>query len=75
MTSVRLTVNPSSVRDEKPTCPICGRAVKLNELVRSAHHVLGCHGCYSRQEVEEAAERQQDRHMNRPSIMVTRRIA
>jgi hypothetical protein len=27
-------------------CPHCGEAVKLNELVRSAHHVLGCRYCY-----------------------------
>lgn len=27
-------------------CPHCGARVKLNELVRSARHILGCVHCY-----------------------------
>lgn len=27
-------------------CPYCPRKVRLNELVRSAHHILGCRYCY-----------------------------
>ena len=30
------------------TCPFCQRPVKLNELIRSAHHVLGCVNCYGK---------------------------
>ncbi len=36
-------------RQEKPMeCPICQAQVKLNEIVRSAHHILGCHYCYGK---------------------------
>ena len=27
-------------------CPLCGQSCKLNEIVRSAYHVLGCKRCY-----------------------------
>ncbi len=29
-------------------CPMCGETVKLNELVRSPYHVLGCKRCYGK---------------------------
>lgn len=28
-------------------CPFCNRPVKLNEIVRSADHILGCRYCYA----------------------------
>lgn len=27
-------------------CPQCGERVKLNEIIRSAYHILGCVYCY-----------------------------
>ena len=30
------------------TCPFCQRTVKLNEIIRSAHHDLGCVNCYGK---------------------------
>ena len=29
-------------------CPVCLSDAKLNELVRSAYHVLGCVACYGK---------------------------
>jgi hypothetical protein len=31
---------------DRTQCPFCPRKVKLNELVRSAYHVLGCRYCH-----------------------------
>ena len=36
------------------TCKHCQRTVKLNEIVRSAHHDLGCVNCYGKPEGESA---------------------
>lgn len=34
-------------RVAEPTrCPICGLPCKLNEIIRSAYHVLGCVRCH-----------------------------
>ena len=42
------------------TCPFCQRPVKLNLIIRSAHHDLGCVDCYGKPEaatpVMEAAK-------------------
>lgn len=27
-------------------CPFCNEQVKLNELVRSTYHIIGCVKCY-----------------------------
>lgn len=27
------------------TCPFCKKSVKLNEIIRSAYHILGCIYC------------------------------
>ncbi len=46
---LRLNVSPRETpNDDALTCPVCKQPAKLNELVRSAHHVLGCHNCYCR---------------------------
>ncbi len=54
---LRMTVNqqPVTADNGKPTCPICGQAAKLNEMVRSAHHVLGCLRCYVKDEDRRSA--------------------
>lgn len=69
-----LIVNATPASDAEQTCPICGKPAKLNEIVRSAHHVLGCRRCYGTSAVDhEAVDR--DRHqMDRPVVMVTRRL-
>lgn len=39
-------VQPELQADGRTECPFCQRRVKLNELVHSAYHVLGCRHCY-----------------------------
>jgi len=56
-----LIVNATPASDAEQTCPICGKPAKLNEIVRSAHHVLGCRRCYGKNE--------------RATATVTRRLA
>ncbi len=34
------------------TCKHCKRTVRLDQIVRSAHHDLGCVNCYGRPEAE-----------------------
>lgn len=77
---LRLNVTPTPASVDKPNCPICKQLAKLNELVRSAHHVLGCLRCYGTSAVDHEAvdrdRRQMDRRqMDRPVVMVTRRLA
>lgn len=35
-------------------CPFCHETVKLNEIIRSAYHVVGCVRCYGRPNVVDA---------------------
>lgn len=35
-------------------CPLCGKACRLNEIVRSVYHVLGCVRCYVAPETERS---------------------
>lgn len=60
---VRLTITPRQTEtDVAGTCPVCEHPAKLNELVRSAYRILGCHNCYGKTAIE------------RPSVMVTRAL-
>ncbi len=46
-----ITVTSAPTQTEKApgaTCSHCGQQVKLNEIVRSATHDLGCKHCYQR---------------------------
>ncbi len=71
---LRMIVNatPASVATEQ-TCPICGKPAKLNEIVRSAHHVLGCKRCYGAAHTVAALRARHE--TDRASVMVTRRLA
>mgnify|MGYP001567459456 CR=1 FL=1 len=33
-------------------CPFCKREVKVNQIIRSAHHDLGCVHCFGKPEGE-----------------------
>lgn len=51
------------------TCPFCQREVKINQIVRSAHHDLGCVNCYGKPEAATpvmVAERIAARPVARP---------
>jgi hypothetical protein len=56
---LKLTVNATPASVAEASCPVCEAPVKLNEIVRSAYHVLGCKHCYA----------------SRAATMVTRRLA
>ncbi|KKL08623.1 hypothetical protein LCGC14_2574010 [marine sediment metagenome] len=46
-----ITVTSAPSQTEKTpgaTCSHCGQQVKLNEIVRSATHDLGCTHCYGK---------------------------
>lgn len=50
MTNTKRTLPTQSVQGDghRVTCQHCGERVKLNEIVRSAHHELGCAYCYGK---------------------------
>lgn len=48
LSAVALAGVPPVRKEGQMECPFCHKQVKLTEIVRSAHHVLGCRHCFGK---------------------------